>query len=190
MLSKNMRLTCGIASISRTRNYSQGLKTATSTDVQKKFSRHPFITAYIARCPNAALYTSFRYFSRARDRESKIVDLYRVLGIESNASPKEIKLAYFRMAKKYHPDINPNDVTAKAKFQSIAEAYGVLSDPVKRRIYDVTGSTSQQGHQYHQDASETFRTAQEDLDVLKDAFRAYTHDVTDEFTYAAESARR
>jgi chaperone protein DnaJ len=67
-------------------------------------------------------------------------DYYAVLGVKKNADPKEIKSAYRRLARKYHPDVNPNDATAEAKFKEVSEAYEVLSDPEKRRLYDRYGS--------------------------------------------------
>uniref|UniRef100_A0A4W4EMC8 DnaJ homolog subfamily A member 3, mitochondrial n=1 Tax=Electrophorus electricus TaxID=8005 RepID=A0A4W4EMC8_ELEEL len=67
-------------------------------------------------------------------------DLYRVLGLPRTATQKDIKKAYYQMAKKYHPDTNPDDPQAKEKFAKIAEAYEVLSDEVKRKQYDTYGS--------------------------------------------------
>ena len=66
-------------------------------------------------------------------------DYYEVLGIEKNASPDDVKRAYRRMAIKYHPDKNPGDKAAEAKFKECAEAYEVLSDAEKRKQYDQFG---------------------------------------------------
>lgn len=66
-------------------------------------------------------------------------DLYAVLGIGRGADDKEIKAAYRKLARKYHPDVNPNDPTAEAKFKEVSGAYEVLSDPDKRRLYDQYG---------------------------------------------------
>jgi curved DNA-binding protein len=67
------------------------------------------------------------------------IDYYKILGVSKDASEKEIRNAYRRLARKYHPDLNPNDETAKAKFQLINEAHEVLSDPEKRKKYDQYG---------------------------------------------------
>jgi molecular chaperone DnaJ len=72
-------------------------------------------------------------------------DYYEVLGVEKNASADDIKRAYRRMAIKYHPDKNPGDKEAEAKFKECAEAYEVLSDPEKRRKYDQFGHEGLRG---------------------------------------------
>ena len=66
-------------------------------------------------------------------------DYYEVLGVAKNASEDELKKAYRKLAKKYHPDVNPGDKNAEAKFKEATEAYTVLSDPDKRRQYDQFG---------------------------------------------------
>ena len=60
-------------------------------------------------------------------------DYYEVLGVEKNASDADIKKSFRVLAKKYHPDMNPGDKEAEAKFKEAQEAYAVLSDPEKRR---------------------------------------------------------
>jgi len=74
-------------------------------------------------------------------------DYYTILGVDRKASAKEIKNAYRRLARKYHPDVNSADGAAAAKFQDINEAHEVLSDPEKRKQYDRLGSQWQQYQQ-------------------------------------------
>jgi curved DNA-binding protein len=69
----------------------------------------------------------------------QFIDYYEVLGISKTASEQDVKKAYRKLARKYHPDLNPNDSTAKTKFQQINEANEVLSDPEKRKKYDQYG---------------------------------------------------
>jgi molecular chaperone DnaJ len=66
-------------------------------------------------------------------------DYYEVLGVSKDASENDIKLAYRRLARKYHPDVNKTDPNAKDKFIEVQEAYEVLIDPEKRRNYDRFG---------------------------------------------------
>lgn len=66
-------------------------------------------------------------------------DYYEVLGVGKNADDSELKKAYRKLAKKYHPDVNPGDAEAEAKFKEATEAYGILSDPEKRKMYDQYG---------------------------------------------------
>lgn len=72
-------------------------------------------------------------------------DYYEVLGINKNADDKTIKKAYRKLAKKYHPDINPGDTNAEAKFKEITEAYEILSNPEKRKLYDRFGHAAFDG---------------------------------------------
>jgi curved DNA-binding protein len=67
------------------------------------------------------------------------IDYYKILGVGKNATQKEIKSAYRKLARKYHPDVNPNDKDAKKNFQQVNEANEVLSDPEKRKKYDQYG---------------------------------------------------
>lgn len=76
------------------------------------------------------------------------IDYYKILGIDRNASEKEIKNAYRKLARKYHPDLNPNDKDAKKKFQEINEANEVLSDPEKRKKYDKYGKDWQHAEEF------------------------------------------
>ena len=76
------------------------------------------------------------------------IDYYKVLGIEKNAKPEDIKKAYRKAARKLHPDLNPNDKEAQKKFQQVNEANEVLSDPEKRKKYDKYGKDWQHGEAY------------------------------------------
>ncbi|HEY8511664.1 MAG TPA: J domain-containing protein [Cyclobacteriaceae bacterium] len=82
------------------------------------------------------------------------IDYYKILGVSKDATEKEIRNAYRKLARKYHPDLNPNDESAKAKFQQINEAHEVLSDPEKRKKYDQYGKDWK-----HAEAFESARTS-------------------------------
>ena len=71
-------------------------------------------------------------------------DLYEVLGVKRDATQEQIKKAYKKLASKYHPDKNPDDPKATTMFQSIQEAYEILSDDEKRKRYDQTGEVNEQ----------------------------------------------
>lgn len=68
-------------------------------------------------------------------------DYYKTLGVSRNASQEEIEKAYRKLARQYHPDMNPDDKTAQKKFQEVQAAFDVLSDPQKREMYDRYGSS-------------------------------------------------
>src|SRR4029079_14902264 len=72
-------------------------------------------------------------------------DYYEILGVVKTADGEEIKRAYRRLAMKFHPDRNPGDAEAEAKFKEAAEAYEVLSDDSKRKIYDQFGHDGLRG---------------------------------------------
>jgi len=75
-------------------------------------------------------------------------DYYAILGVSRSATDKEIKQAYRRLARKYHPDVNPGDKSAEARFKEINEANEVLSDPEKRKKYDQFGAQWQSAEQF------------------------------------------
>lgn len=68
------------------------------------------------------------------------IDYYKILGVSKDIPQKDIRNAYRKRAKEFHPDLHPNDPKAKAKFQALNEAYDVLSDPDKRKKYDQYGA--------------------------------------------------
>src|SRR6266487_5485973 len=78
----------------------------------------------------------------------EFVDYYKTLGVDKNAKTEDIKKAYRKLARKLHPDLNPNDKEANKKFQQINEANEVLSDPEKRKKYDQYGKDWQHADQF------------------------------------------
>jgi len=88
------------------------------------------------------------FIIEAKIREMAHKDYYQILGVSRNASEKEIKQAYRRLARKHHPDLNPNDKSAEAKFKEINAAYEVLSNPEKRKKYDQFGEQWEYAEQF------------------------------------------
>lgn len=86
----------------------------------------------------------------------EFIDYYKVLGIDKSATTDEIKAAYRKLARKLHPDLNPDDKEANKKFQQLNEANAVLSDPEKRKKYDKYGKDWEHGEEY-----EKYRQAQQ-----------------------------
>jgi len=78
----------------------------------------------------------------------EFVDYYKILGIDKTATPKDVKTAYRKLARKYHPDLNPNNRDANKNFQQINEANEVLSDPEKRKKYDQYGKDWQHADEF------------------------------------------
>src|SRR4051794_1863632 len=82
-------------------------------------------------------------------------DYYKTLGVDKKASEKEIKSAYRKLARKYHPDVNPGDKAAEARFKEINEAQAVLTDPEKRKKYDALGPDWQKRFQQYRPGGTT-----------------------------------
>ncbi|MBR1712072.1 MAG: J domain-containing protein [Alloprevotella sp.] len=76
------------------------------------------------------------------------IDYYKILGVPKDIPQKDIRAAYKKRAKQFHPDLHPDDPKAKAKFQALSEAYDVLSDPEKRQKYDQFGEHWQEAGQF------------------------------------------
>src|SRR5512137_3084388 len=83
-------------------------------------------------------------------------DYYATLGVDKNATDKEIKGAFRKLARKYHPDVNPGDKAAESRFKEINEAYEVLGDPEKRKKYDELGANWRQYEQAQQAGQSPF----------------------------------
>lgn len=84
----------------------------------------------------------------------EFIDYYKVLELDKNASKADIKKAYRKLARKYHPDLNPNDTAAQKKFQQINEAHEVLIDPEKRKKYDEYGKDWQHAEEFEKARSQ------------------------------------
>ena len=78
------------------------------------------------------------------------IDYYKILGVDKTIAQKDVKRAYLKRAKQFHPDLHPDDPKAKAKFQALQEAYDVIGDPDKRAKYDRYGEQWQQADVYEQ----------------------------------------
>ena len=87
----------------------------------------------------------------------EFIDYYKILEIDKKASEDDIKKAYRKLARKLHPDLNPNDKDAHKKFQQINEANQVLSDPEKRKKYDQYGKDWQHADQFEEQKQQQSR---------------------------------
>ena len=78
------------------------------------------------------------------------IDYYKILGVDKSIPQKDVKKAYLKRAKQFHPDLHPDDPKAKAKFQALNEAYEVINDPEKRKKYDQYGEHWKEADAYGQ----------------------------------------
>jgi len=77
------------------------------------------------------------------------IDYYKILGVDKTIPQKDVKKAYLKRAKQFHPDLHPDDPKAQAKFQALQEAYDVIGDPEKRKKYDQYGEQWNEAEQFH-----------------------------------------
>lgn len=96
-------------------------------------------------------------------------DYYKILGVSKTAVEEELRKSYRKLAMQYHPDRNPDDPAAEERFKEIAEAYGVLTDPAKRREYDACRTSGKAYSSGQAGGGEGFTYSQED--ILKDLFK-------------------
>lgn len=99
----------------------------------KQQRQHPPVSDKVKKRRQRVAFINSGVYSQKRSKRGKY---YEVLGITQAATPDEVKRAYRRMAMKYHPDKNPDNKKAEAMFKDVAEAYNVLSDMDKRKVYD------------------------------------------------------
>ena len=103
------------------------------------------------------------YSSSSSTKSNRKQNYYEILGVSPSATAREIKVAYFQLAKKVHPDLNPNDPKAKQKFVSLSAAYEVLSDSKKRQEYDYNGYKTAEDIQeemYQQQKQQSYKSGQ------------------------------
>lgn len=114
----------------------------------------------------------------------QFIDYYQVLGVDKNASQEEIKKAYRKLARKHHPDINPNDKEAEKKFQQINEANEVLSDTDKRKKYDQYGADWKHAAQFEQAKKQQQNYGQEKQHNPFGQSESYAYSSADEQDYS------
>lgn len=122
-------------------------------------------------------------------------DCYEVLGVTRSADDKQLKSAYRKLAKKYHPDVNPGDRDAEQKFKEVGEAYAILSDPEKRKLYDAYGFAAFEGGgpapgaggPYEEAGGGSYRSFHFDGRDAEDLFRSMFGDI---FSHSDSSGTR
>ena len=98
-------------------------------------------------------------------------DYYKILGLQKNASQEEIKKRYRELAKKYHPDRNPNDILAEKRFKDLNEAHDILGDSTKRAQYDLMGKNWGSYRKFAEQAKSTYNQKKEEGFEFKDLFK-------------------
>lgn len=112
----------------------------------------------------------------------KFIDYYKILGISKTATEKEIKAAYRKLARKFHPDLNPNNKEAEAKFKEINEANEVLSNSENRKKYDKYGENWQRGEEYERAQQQQQQQQQQSQYQYQSAQQGFSeHDFSDFF---------
>ncbi len=110
-----------------------------------------------------------RFFLSFSTKICLMKDYYKILGVSTATSDEELRKSYRKLAMQYHPDRNPNNPAAEEKFKEVAEAYGVLTDPVKRREYDACRASGKTFTNGQSGAGGDFTYSQED--ILRDLFK-------------------
>lgn len=152
-------------------------------------ARRHFSTFFSSR--ERPILSSTRFHTKRCFSSSK-PDYYEKLGVASNATPTEIKHAYYRAAKACHPDLFPDDPKASQKFREVSEAFETLSDPVKRSNYDAArahgnyNAEPQQDHEYTDtQAREAFEGLFHDVGIVLEALGYYVLRTKDDVADAA-----
>lgn len=105
------------------------------------------------------------------------VNLYQVLGVSEHATSEEIKAAYRRLAKKYHPDAHPGDLDCEKKFQEVSEAYSILGNLEKRKKYDAgfhgEKTRKEEVHRKTQNQSDTSHSSNVDFENVHKTFEQF-----------------
>ncbi|XP_044748624.1 protein tumorous imaginal discs, mitochondrial isoform X2 [Coccinella septempunctata] len=117
-----------------------------SLHICRTCSKSTLVSPYLTSFRNSVLpqfeVSKYRSFHTSFSLNAK--DYYKILGVSQNANNAEIKKAYYKLAKKYHPDVNKDDPSAASKFQEVSEAYEILGDETKRKQFDQWGATAEQ----------------------------------------------
>jgi len=117
-------------------------------------------------------------------------DYYKVLEVPRNASADEIKKAYRKLARRYHPDVNPGDQASEERFKQISEAFEVLSDPKKREVYDHYGYYSDQTAGAGAGAGSIFDFSRFDATNFRDVFSEIFSNIRSQTAQARSQAAR